>query len=414
MRWVFRCALAVVFIGLLSLALIPYLPALKEESSAFFEAWQQARNGESASAEEPEVLATPAPNEQPRRSLVIPGEPSLVESSEDPFLEEVRNRAETDPKAAMAWLQDQPAGQLRLQGMLEVVALWAAEDSENALLWLESNAQGLARLETLNSGVELWAKQDPQAAASWIEGMANDGSKIAAAKALASNWAKTSPDEAVAWVNSLPGGPLRNDTAASLIDSWSQTDPESAAIWALSEAEFKGNSELLNQSIRHYAQQSPEEAETFLRGLTEAYEAPEAITAYARALAETNPAAAMDWQNKLSSEDALYLPENTSIIMQEWSRTDSVAASSWLSQQREGAKRDAAIIGFNRTMLAYEPEAATAWANYISDPQQRVSLLKESIQSWTKSQPQEALEWVKAAELDPDLRTTLASEIGAD
>lgn len=414
MRWLVRIALTFVFVGLLALAIIPYLPSLQQEAESLLRAWKQARNEKPAQP----VIKNPdkiSEHTIPRRAVIIPGDTDKdLNSLDDPFLEEARRRAEQDPESAMAWLQSQPNGPLQLRGMLEVVALWAAKDSENALLWLESNAQGIARLETINSGIELWAQQDPQAAAMWVDGMANDGSKLTAAKALASNWVNTSPDEAVEWVSSLANGPLRQETAIALIDAWAINDPEKAVLWALSEATFYNNGEPLNRGLKHYAQTAPEDAEEFIRGLTGAYEAPEAIESYIRARSESDPANTMAWQSTLSDQDPLNQPQNTRIIMQEWSRTDSVAASSWLSTQYPGSERDAAILGFSDTMLTFEPEAATAWANLISTPEIRTQQLQQSIQTWAKAQPIEALDWVKTAELDPDLRFLLASEIGAD
>jgi hypothetical protein len=414
MRWLFRIALIFCILGLTTLVVIPYLPTLREYAELAFGAW-------SGEAEAAPLIAKPTSTEEtntpppPRRAVIVP--PTALDgpsTATDPLLQEARRLAETDPAAAMAWLQTQANGPERLRGMLEVVALWAAEDSENAMLWLESNAQGIARLETLNSGVALWAEQDPTAASEWIDGMAYDSSKIEAAKALAGQWVTSSPDDAAAWVGTLPIGALRTEASSALVKSWAQVDPEQATVWALSEAEFNGRTELLNLSIQQYARNQPTEAEQFVRELTEAYEAPDAVETYIKTRAENDPADAMNWQSQLPDQDPLNQPENARIIMQEWSRTDSVAASGWLSGQPAGPERDAAIIGFNSTMLDFEPEAAVAWANFISEPQSRSDQLTESIRTWAKTQPRDALDWVKSAELDPDLRARLASEIGAD
>lgn len=414
MRWLFRIALTIGFLGLAALAIMPYLPRIQKEAGHFYDAWKEIRTEQIKPETETSTAKPSEKTIERRRPLSIPKSDSVDGTETDLFLSEARRRAQDDPESAMAWLQNQDNSPQRLRGMLEVVALWAADDSEGALLWLESNAQGIARLETLNSAVELWSAQDPVAASEWIAGMANDGSKVTATKALVENWAKTQPEEASAWVSALPYGPLRDEAAQALIESWTKIDPEKAAIWALSEAEFYGNSDLLYNSIEQFTKVDPKNAELFLRNLTEAYDAPETIDTYVRALAQTDPIEAMLWQSGLTSEDPLSKEGNTRIIMQEWSRTDSVAASAWLSDQVPGTERDAAILGFNDTILQYEPEAATAWANYISDPKQREQLLRSSIQKWAYAQPQEALKWVKEAELDPALRTSLASEIGAD
>ncbi|HAV12961.1 MAG TPA: hypothetical protein DCX06_05635 [Opitutae bacterium] len=412
MRWLFRITLSLIFLGLLTLASLPYLPTLKQKANRFMSTWQQLQSQEPLDV--PASDTHSEASKAPRRSIVSPESGAIEDTEEEPMLAEARRRAEEDPESAMAWLQSQPNGPLRLRGMLEVVALWAAEDSEDALLWLETNAQGIARLETLNSGIEMWAQQDPQAASAWIEGMANDGSKLTATKALASNWVKSNPNEASQWVGNLPNGALRDEAAAALIESWAETQPDQAAIWALSEAEFNGNVALVRKSIEHYTETATDDAEQFVREIAEVYEEPMAVDTFVLTRAKNDPADTMNWYGQLPSNDLFKRAENARIIMSEWSHTDSVAASSWLNTQEAGPDRDAAIIGFNDSMLKFEPEVATLWANSITAPETRVEQLTASIQTWALTQPQEALEWVKTAELDPDLRTSLASEIGAD
>lgn len=419
MRWIFRSFLTLAFVGLATLAVLPHTDTIRNEWNHLRETWEIVRNGESIQPTE-SIEQSEAPRTSDRERTVLKptaGDQQLATNpaaDSDPFLTEARRRAQDDPESAMAWLQVQSLSQDTLRGMLEIVAVWAAEDSESALLWLESNAQGLARHTTIQSGMELWAQQDPAAAATWIDGMANDGSKVTAAKALAANWVGQSPDEASTWVEQLPSGSLRNEAAKALVESWIATAPESAAIWALTEAEYHGNKELLNFSIQHYTQANPTEAEQFLRQLSDAYEAPEAIETYARTLAQNSPIEAMDWQTQLQPTDPLYAPQNSEVIMQEWSRTDSVAASTWLNEAAAGDQRDAAIVGFTTTMLDFDPEAAAAWSNTISEPNQRVEQLNRAILNWSHTQPHQALQWVKDAELEPDLRHALASQIAAD
>jgi hypothetical protein len=64
--------------------------------------------------------------------------------------------------------------------------------------------------------------------------------------------------------------------------------------------------------------------------------------------------------------------------------------------------------------LRYEPEAAAAWANTISDADRRMEQLGRNIGIWAATQPAEALEWVQTAELEPSVRTHLANLISAD
>jgi hypothetical protein len=417
MRSTYPTLLKLACLGLATLAVLPHTETIRQEWNYLHQTWAMVRSSEPI---QPVQRSTAATEPNRNRSVLQPDAPTPGKTSasahtnQDPFLTEARRRAQDDPEAAMAWIQTQAIGPERLRGMLEVVALWAAHDSPNALLWLESNAQGIARLETINSGMELWGQQDPAAAADWIDGMANDGSKVTATKALAANWVMTDTDGVTRWLTELPAGIARDQAASAMVDSWTAIDPEAATVWALMESESSGNHALLAQSIRAYAAADPKRAEIFLREFSGASDAPGAVETYVEALTRQDPAAATAWLATLPADDPLYNADHARILIQEWSQTDSVAASAWLSEQDQGPERDAAIVGFADTMLTFEPGVVAAWANSVSDPKTRLQLLDLSIVDWAKADPIQALEWVKTADIEPSLRDALAREIGAD
>ena len=419
MRWLYRVFFLLSIIGLAIFAALPYLPKIEREVAHFYDTWKSLREGREVvdTLKDPEPKTDEAAIDR-ERSLITPSPLNLeivsTDPAEDSFILEARRRAKEDPTAAMDWLQSQHSGSERLRGMLEVVALWAAEDSESALLWLESNAQGLARLETLNNGIELWAERNPAEASQWIDGMANDGSKAIAAKALAATWAQAEPTVAAEWVAALPVGPIQERAKEALVKSWVMQDAKAASIWALAEAEFNGDYDLLDETIREFSKQSPEEAESVVRDLAEANYSEIAIASLVMGRAEEDPAATAEWLARMAPTDPIYSAEYANGLMQIWAENDSIAASEWLSVQNPGQQRDAAISGFSESILRYEPEAAAVWANTISDTDRRMSQLTHNIEIWARAQPSEALEWVKAAELEPAVRTHLANLIGVD
>ena len=419
MRWLYRIFFLLTIIGLAILAAKPYLPKIEREVAHLYDTWKSIREGRGLESvnEDPELKAVEAPVTR-GRSLVTPELPHLetlrAEPVEDSFILEARRRAKEDPTAAMDWLQSQHSGSERLRGMLEVIALWAAEDSESALLWLESNAQGLARLETLNNGVELWAERNPTEASQWIDGMANDGSKAIAAKALVAKWAQSEPAVAAEWVAGLPNGPVQEKAKEALAKSWVMQDARAASIWALAEAEFNGDYDLLGETILECSKQSPKEAESFVRDLAQANYSEIAVASHVMGRAEEDPAATAEWLVSMAPTDPIYSAEYTNELMQIWAESDSIAASEWLSTQSPGEQRDAAISGFSESILRYEPEAAAAWANTISDADLRMEQLGRNIGIWAGTQPAEALEWVQTTELEPAVRTQLANLISVD
>lgn len=407
------------------LAASPYWPGLKQEAAHLYAAWQHVRSAAESPVDTATTKEAAAVKEYGlRERRIAPPKPidgRLVAAAAagdagdtlDPFIREARSRAQQDPEAAMQWLQEQSTGAERLRGMLEVVALWAAQDSESALLWLESNAQGLARLETLNSGVELWAERDPLAAANWIDGMANDLSKVAAAKSLATTWARRDPRAAAVWLDGLPGGPVRQQAASALTLAWMETDPASATAWASLETQRSGDQQLLLQAIDQFVKLAPEEAAAFVRELPQPDASGPSIYAQrlVQARAENDPAATADWLQSLTAEDPLNLTRNNTTLMEVWTRTDSIAASTWLNEQPPGPRRDAAIAGFAASIQSFEPAAAAAWADTISDPQLRLEQLTQTIRNWAGQDSGSALDWLMASELEPELQQQLAREI---
>ena len=415
--------------GLSLLLLKPYFPKLKKEAVVVYQLWQALRSSDLTvtDLEDATLRPTAAKADKDdavqRRKLL---EPKLIDTaaqqnsqlSLDPFISEARRRAEEDPISAMQWLQTQSTGSERLRGMLEVVALWAAEDSEATLLWLESNAQGLARLATLSSGVELWAERNPTETAAWVEGMANDGSKITAAQSLAVTWLQSQPEQSAAWVSALPQGPLRDDVSTALADAWIEIDPQAAAVWALTEAEFYGNNQLLESTVEAFTLESSADAELFLREIaqpsaetSDSSDISSLLSKHVQARAKQDPLAAAQWLASLSPSDPLYSAQSPRTLMQVWAETDSIAASQWLSEQGAGDQLDTAIIGFSESIQRYEPEAATIWANTISEPEQRIKRLGASLSNWAKTAPRDAEQWIIANEFESTLRDDLTKII---
>ena len=350
------------------------------------------------SSTEVELMPKPA-----KRSPVIT--PPL--SDAERLLREARERAAINPEEAMRWLQDKEASAIRLQAMLEVVATWATQDAEGTLLWLESNAQGLARIKTLQNGVTLWSEKDPIAAADWIGGMADDGSKTTAATALAANWGTSDPHGAAQWIFNMPQGPTREDASKALIDSWIITNPAEAAEWAALQSEQVGNDDALKHCIQEITKNDLDTAEKLLRLYQSAYPEALLLESYIQSRAKIDPNQTSQWLNELPEDDLLNTSRASKALLLEWTRSDSVAASTWLNKQPAGPRRDAAIEGFVESIQSYDADAATAWSNVISNPDQRIRSLALSIEYWSQNDPQAAAKWVQETNLSPELRNDL-------
>ena len=414
----------ILYAGLLlvlgALAARPYFPAIRETAADFLETWHRVRAGDrptrptsDAEANANERGDKDAEATKRRRAVLRPETGTEAgDGAEDPRAAEIRRRVREDPVAAMRWASTELRGPERLRGMLEVVALWAADDPEEAMLWLESNASGIARLETLDAGVRAWARENPRAAGEWIRGMAADASKTAAARALVAGWARGDPGAAAQWVAELPAGPVRDEAARALVETWGGTAPAAAAEWALARAEFSGNTGLLRRAVDKLTARSPDDAASFVREIADTRHGEAARDALAEAWVRHDPEGLAAYLSENGGGGLLGDPAHARLLAGEWSRTDSVAASEWLSQLPDGPRREQAIIGFAETMITFDPSAAAAWSNTLRYPDARSEWLRRSVGKWAQRRPEEAAEWLETAEMAPDLRRSLAELVG--
>lgn len=379
---------------------------LRSEASALKAIEKNQKTPEAPPSEETdkpsiEIQAIPDTAPRPRQEVVTPT------NWEARLLEEARARAATNPEDALQWLQTFEPTPTQIQAMLEVVAIWATNDAQSTLLWLESNAQGIARKKTLQDGIKLWGEQDPVAASEWIAGMANDNSKTTATASLAATWGANDPLGTAQWIFNMPTGQTRDKAAQSLIDSWIEKDPIAATEWAASESQIVGKNESLEYCIQTIANKDLRAAEDIIREFQPAYPDAALIEKYMQTRAQTDPSRASAWYTQLADDDPLKSERSAQALMKEWTQSDSVAASAWLSEQAPGPRRDAAINGFIETIQNYEPAAAVEWSNVIEDSEQRVQALSESIISWSQSDPDGAALWINESTLEPELRATL-------
>ncbi len=124
------------------------------------------------------------------------------------IMDAARKWGETDPRAALAWVDRLSASDPRVDPSVlsSVVRDWSDSDPAGAMAWVERNLDD-PRVESDMVGSVLGnlAKDDPQAAANWIEQRFDSGivtNDVAAS--VVGGWVETAPDDALRWAESLP------------------------------------------------------------------------------------------------------------------------------------------------------------------------------------------------------------------
>lgn len=63
-------------------------------------------------------------------------------------------------------------------------------------------------------------------------------------------------------------------------------------------------------------------------------------------------------------------------LMQRWARKDPTTAGEWLTRQKAGERKDAAIIGYAEAVSQIDPEAAHEWVTTLPDSRKKKRLLR--------------------------------------
>lgn len=123
----------------------------------------------------------------------------------------VRARAETDPLAALDWVEGFAASE-RAASLQIVAGAWARTDPRSAAeTMLARGYEG--RESAIDTAVREWARRDPQAVAHWVATSNNEELARRSVNGLLPAWTDRDPDhqEVVAWTRRLP--PAARDAA---------------------------------------------------------------------------------------------------------------------------------------------------------------------------------------------------------
>lgn len=86
------------------------------------------------------------------------------------------------------------------------------------------------------------------------------------------------------------------------------------------------------------------------------------------------PAKRGDWLLEQTTDEGR--PQALRVFVTAWTRADYNAAGTWLGKLPVGLARDTAVVEFVGLISNLDPEAAQAWANVVSDPVLRRSVLE--------------------------------------
>jgi hypothetical protein len=269
-----------------------------------------------------------------------------------------------DPKNAWDWLA-QPNNKLTTPPLLGVVMdAMAVSDPEMLLgnvdmLLLKDDHSGspFSAMNSVNMGLQALVKSgNVDLARAAVEAWASDPSKLpigpAAYEIVAMAMDKTTPEATATWLRSLPASDDRNSALTSLATTWAGSDPGAAMHWAESLTADESQSVAVSQIFAEWMQ--------------------------------SNPSAAMNWLDD-------YIPRTAGIV-----EDDTLIGG---------------MILFSPATKS-DPGEAMKLADSITNPQTRLVYQQQLVQSWGRTDPGAAVEYVlNSTTIAQDQKPLLIQEI---
>jgi hypothetical protein len=187
------------------------------------------------------------------------------------------------------------------------LALQHAEGSDPVMRWAEAIPAADERYKRAVyrqvSTALAWA--DPEAAKRWCDAQCEGPFGASLRSAMVRTWLHNGDDMAaiLEWVSRAPEGPSKTHALRTGYESWALKDREAALRW-----------------MQLKIAEGPQPWIRLLFG------------AYARQLAATSPAAAIEWAERIEADSAR--EEMLIRIARRWHRQDAAAAEAWLSQSQ--------------------------------------------------------------------------------
>ena len=329
------------------------------------------------------------------------------------------NIASTDVAAIMARVIREELWEADPAAFQEILNRIENRDLPVALAYVENNAAGQIRRSLRMMLVEHWAKREPASAASWCRQLPPSADRQQLKEMVSNIWAGTDPETALQLAPSaegfrqlvqrsaeraeaealrLPPGDQRMMAISVIAATKLDHDPRSAVKWL----------ETLSGDDRATALSAT------MPELTEAD--PLAVARYVEQLSPTDRAVhvgrdfAVLWANKDAPEAAKWaatLPPDSPLhqravagVAEIWARSDPAPAAAWISRMAPDRTREGAARVYVDNVASYDPAAAAALVPKLADNARDAAIVRIA-QVWLKTDSNAARLWLAQTPL-PD------------
>ena len=175
-----------------------------------------------------------------------------------------RSLVEVDPKTAINWVGQLPAGDARNQAIQNIASAVAQNSPQDAANYVATLPPGPAQTQAASAVISQWAESDPKAAAAWAGGFPQDVQKDAYQE-IASGWAREDAEGAGEWLKSLPQGASRDAAVSAFASQTASDNPQMAMAWAQTVGDSAGRTDAMENVARGWLQTDPAAAKTWIK-----------------------------------------------------------------------------------------------------------------------------------------------------
>ncbi len=345
--------------------------------------------------------------------------------------------AQTNLKAAMAYVDSWPEGTAKKQSMLSLIpqlagtgdvdsalgmiskldseaaksahvaiaAAWGKKDLSAATTYGVALPVGDARNTFLQNVAGELFKTDPAAGAQWLSTLPTLGDRNQIIPSVASSWAEKDAASATAYAATLLPGPGQDSLYSAAANQMSSTDPAKALDVANEITNDKGKNETVTAIVTQWISNNPEAASAYIQSMPEGSAKQKAVPAMADSLAKDDPAAAAQWLAPFP--DSPQKGTAAANIIRNWDKDDPVKAEAWLSQLPTGFSKDAATKTFSNDTFDADPARAVQLATSISDPKVQQAQVSNLLKKWMGTDSASATVAVQKSALPDDVKNQL-------
>lgn len=116
---------------------------------------------------------------------------------------------------------------------MSVVSSWASQSPDQTAAWVLQFPEGDMREQGIREVVNIWVMNDSKGAQDWARGLAAGATRDVALKSFAEGIAYWSPDKAAAIVGLIDDPQKREQSMEVTMRFWAEIDPRSARNWVM-------------------------------------------------------------------------------------------------------------------------------------------------------------------------------------